>query len=87
MNNNYEEVLYGMGANWVITPERSTAKELASNILRYNISNVFHLEDDVALIELKIPKEWAGKSLAYIKSKTEIITSMLLVLEMSKMAS
>ena len=56
MNNNYEEVLYGMGANWVITPERSTAKELASNILRYNISNVFHLEDDVALIELKIPK-------------------------------
>ncbi|MFR5847897.1 MAG: TrkA family potassium uptake protein, partial [Streptococcus salivarius] len=56
-------VLYGMGANWVITPERSTAKELASNILRYNISNVFHLEDDVALIELKIPKEWAGKSL------------------------
>ena len=63
MNNNYEEVLYGMGANWVITPERSTAKDLASNILRYNISNVFHLEDDVALIELKIPKEWAGKSL------------------------
>ena len=62
-NNNYEEVLYGMGANWVITPERSTAKELASNILRYNISNVFHLEDDVALIELKIPSEWAGKSL------------------------
>ena len=52
-----------MGANWVITPERSTAKELASNILRYNISNVFHLEDDVALIELKIPSEWAGKSL------------------------
>ena len=60
---NYEEVLYGMGANLVITPERSTAKELASNILRYNISNVFHLEDDVALIELKIPHEWAGKSL------------------------
>ncbi len=62
-NINYEEVLYGMGANLVITPERSTAKELASNILRYNISNVFHLEDDVALIELKIPHEWAGKSL------------------------
>lgn len=60
---NYEEVLYGMGANLVITPERSTAKELASNILRYNISNVFHLEDDVALIELNIPHEWAGKSL------------------------
>lgn len=60
---NYEEVLYGMGANLVITPERSTAKELASNILRYNISNVFHLEDDVALIELNIPLEWAGKSL------------------------
>lgn len=33
-NINFEEVLYGMGANLVITPERSTAKELASNILR-----------------------------------------------------
>ena len=31
-NNNYEEVLYGMGAN-CHHPERSTAKELASNIL------------------------------------------------------
>ena len=62
-NNNYEEVLYGMGANLVITPERSTAKDLASNILRCNISRIFHLEDDVALIELKIPNEWAGKSL------------------------
>ena len=49
-NNNYEEVLYGMGANLVITPERSTAKDLASNILRCNISRIFHLEDDVALI-------------------------------------
>ena len=53
-NNNYEEVLYGMGANLVITPERSTAKDLASNILRCNISRIFHLEDGVALIELKI---------------------------------
>ncbi len=50
-------------ANLVITPERSTAKDLASNILRCNISRIFHLEDDVALIELKIPSEWAGKSL------------------------
>ena len=52
---------------WVLTGSSllnvAQQKELASNILRYNISNVFHLEDDVALIELKIPSEWAGKSL------------------------
>ena len=51
-NNNYEEVLYGMGANWVITPERSTAKEWAGKSLHtlnlrqnYNV-NVIGFRDE-----------------------------------------
>ena len=62
-NDSFEEVLYGIGAGLVITPERSSGKELASSILRNNITHIFHLEEDMAIIEMKIPKEWIGKSL------------------------
>ena len=52
-----------MGANWSSLLSVAQQKTWFQTSLRYNISNVFHLEDDVVLIELKIPKEWAGKSL------------------------
>ena len=65
-NDSFEEVLYGIGAGLVITPERSSGKELASSILRHNISNVFHLEDDMAIIEMKLPKDWVGKTLVQL---------------------
>lgn len=60
---NYEEILYGIGATQVISPERSTGKTLVSSLLRQKITNVFHLEDDLALVEFDIPESWVGKSL------------------------
>lgn len=62
-NDSFEEVLYGIGANLVITPERSTAKELASSMLRHNITSIFHLEDDITIVDLNVPKDWVGKTL------------------------
>ena len=40
-NNNYEKVLYGMGANWVITLNVAQQKNWLQISSRYNISNVF----------------------------------------------
>ncbi|MBM7643614.1 potassium channel family protein [Streptococcus loxodontisalivarius] len=62
-NINYEEVLYGIGADLVIMPERNTGKTVASDLLRHKISNVFHIEDDISIVEFDLPKDWIGKSL------------------------
>ena len=63
---NYEDVLYGLGANQVISPERSTAKNLTSNLLRHSITNIIHVEDDISFIEFLLPKAWLGKTLSQL---------------------
>lgn len=59
----FEEVLYGIGASKVISPERETGMELASLIMRYSITDIYHLEDNIAVIEFVIPQDWVGKTI------------------------
>lgn len=58
----FEEVLYEIGADRVISPERETGKELASSIMRYRITDIYHLENDIAVVEFTAPKDWIGKT-------------------------
>ncbi|MFC3928215.1 potassium channel family protein [Streptococcus caprae] len=58
----YEEVLYSIGANVVISPERQSAKISASEIMRSTIDSIFHLEGDISLVEFTLPQEWVGKT-------------------------
>ncbi|MXQ49355.1 TrkA family potassium uptake protein [Streptococcus pneumoniae] len=59
----FEDVLYNIGASRVIMPERASGKSLASHILRRHISNIIHVEDDISIIEFKIPQKWVGQNL------------------------
>lgn len=62
-NQAYEEVLYGIGADLVVAPERETAKNLVSRIVLKKIQGVFHFEDGISLIEFVIPENWVGQSI------------------------
>ncbi len=63
-NKIYEEVLYGIGATNVISPERDSGKHVASNILKHHIESIIYLENHVSIINFKIPESWVGKKLA-----------------------
>ncbi|MFZ2210729.1 MAG: potassium uptake transporter gating subunit KtrA [Lactococcus raffinolactis] len=73
-NKIYEEVLYGIGATNVISPERDSGKHVASNILKHHIENIIYLENHVSIINFKIPESWVGKNLAElsIRQKYEL---------------
>ena len=73
-NKIYEEVLYGIGATDVISPERDSGKKVASNILKHHIENIIYLENHVSIINFKIPESWVGKKLAElsIRQKYEL---------------
>lgn len=73
-NKIYEEVLYGIGATDVISPERDSGKQVASNILKHHIENIIYLENHVSIINFKIPESWVGKNLAElsIRQKYEL---------------
>lgn len=59
----FEEVLYAVGVDRVIAPERDSAFRLASKILRNHIDEVLRLDDETSVIELEVPQEWVGKNL------------------------
>ena len=65
-NATYEEVLYGIGATKVITPERDSGKAVAANMLRRHIENIIHLKDNLVMIEFSIPESWVGKNLTQL---------------------
>ena len=73
-NKIYEEVLYGIGATNVISPERDSGKHVASNILKHHIENIIYLENHVSIINFEIPESWVGKNLAElsIRQKYEL---------------
>ena len=73
-NKIYEEVLYGIGATDVISPERDSGKKVASNILKHHIENIIYLENHVSIINFEIPESWVGKNLAElsIRQKYEL---------------
>lgn len=62
-NMSYEEVLYAVGADLVISPEREAGVNLVSTLLRNKIHDVFHFEGDTAIVEFEIPDKWIGKSI------------------------
>lgn len=66
------------GADEVVYPEKQTAIRIATKYAYDSILDFFHLENDFYIYELKVPREWYGKSLSQIdirkKYKINILT-------------
>ena len=58
-----KKVLEKIGADSVISPEYEMGRSLAQTILFNNSVDVFQLDKNVSIVEMKIPESWAGKSL------------------------
>ncbi|MFC3932012.1 potassium channel family protein [Streptococcus dentapri] len=63
-NITFEEVLYEIGVNLVISPEREAGRNLASMLLRHRIHSISYLEEGVSIIEFNLPQSWQGLTLA-----------------------
>lgn len=58
-----EKILYKIGADRVISPERDTGVKLAKNLVSENILDKIDLDPDYTLFEIITPAKWVGKSL------------------------
>ena len=54
------------GADEVVYPEKQTAIRIATKYASDNILDFFRLENDFYIYELKVPKDWYGKTLVQI---------------------
>ena len=61
-----KKVLEKIGADSVISPEYEMGQSLAQTILFHNNVDVFQLDKNVSVVEMKIPSAWAGQSLSQL---------------------
>ncbi|MDF2522245.1 MAG: TrkA family potassium uptake protein [Clostridia bacterium] len=62
-NDLHAKVLYKIGADRVVFPERDMGERVAHNLIATNILESIELSPDFSIIEFKIPHAWVGKNL------------------------
>jgi len=60
------EVLYKIGADEVILPEKEIGIKLSDRIAKPEIIDIFHMFDNSTVATIKVPKQFIGKSLKEI---------------------
>ena len=65
-NELHAKVLYKIGVDKVIFPERDMGMKLAHSLASYNILDYIELASEYSLVELSAISEWEGKSLRHI---------------------
>ena len=72
-----KKVLEKIGADSVISPEYEMGRSLAQTILFNNSVDVFQLDKNVSIVEMKIPQSWSGKSLSELNLRGQYNLNIL----------
>src|SRR6056297_1255874 len=59
----HSQILYKIGADRVIFPEREMGIRLAKNLVSKNVLEFIELSEDYSVIELRVTDDWIGKTL------------------------
>ena len=63
-NEMQKKIFLRVGADQVVFPEFESGTRLAKNLLSAGFADLVELSDDVSMVELELPEDWVGKSLA-----------------------
>ena len=59
----HENILKKIGADRVVFPEKQSGIKIAQELSSHDILDFLELSNDISIIEMALPKKWAGKSL------------------------
>ncbi|MBQ5995451.1 MAG: TrkA family potassium uptake protein [Clostridia bacterium] len=76
-----EKFLLRNGADEVINPDRQIAEWAAIRYASSHILDYIRLDDDCAIFEVPVPKEWAGKSIGQIDIRKKYGITIMAVRE------
>lgn len=62
----HAKVLYRIGANRVVFPEREMGIRVAQNILNKNIFDFINLSEEYTIVEMAVKEDWIGKTIGEI---------------------
>ena len=67
----HAKVLYKIGADRVILPEKDMGVRVAHNLVSSSILDYIELSPDYSIIEIESPKEWYGKSIKELSLRSK----------------
>lgn len=70
-NELHAKVLYKIGADRVISPERDMGVRVAHNLVSSNILDYIELSSDYSIVEIVSPKDWHGKTLKELSVRSK----------------
>ena len=69
-NEMHRQILLKVGADRVVFPESDSGVRLARNLLSAGFIDMMELSSKIALVELEVRDEWAGKSLVELNLRS-----------------
>ncbi|MGL5716666.1 MAG: potassium channel family protein [Paraclostridium sp.] len=73
------KVLYKIGADRVVFPERDMGVRVAHNLVSNNILDHIELDPEYSIVEIVTPKEWEGKTLIELDLRANYEITVLAV--------
>lgn len=67
----HAKVLYKIGADRVILPEKDMGIRVAHNLVSANILDYIELSEEYSVMEIQVLKEWAGNTLKELKLRSK----------------
>lgn len=80
-NELHAKVLYKIGADKVVFPERDMGMRIAHNLVSANILDYIELAPDYSLVEIRALPTWVGKSLRTISMREKFGVNVLAIRE------
>lgn len=69
-NDLHAKVLYKVGADTVVFPERDMGIRAANNLVSNNIIEVLEISPDYSIMETNVPHSWIGKAIGELAVRT-----------------
>ncbi|WP_071460513.1 potassium channel family protein [Bacillus massilinigeriensis] len=85
LNKNHAQVLYKVGADKVIFPERDMGERVAHQLMAApNVLNFIELADEYSIEEIKVPRSLSGRSLREINLRAKYNVTVIAIKEGEK---
>lgn len=80
----HSQILYKIGADRVIFPEREMGIRLAKNLVSKNVLEFIELSEDYSVIELLVSDEWIGKTLEELDMRKKYGVNVVAIKNLDK---
>ncbi len=75
----HRKVLDKIGADLVVVPEKEMAEKLAQNLSNNDVLNFIELSDEYAIVEIRVPGSWSGKTIIQLNIRANYHLNVLAV--------